>query len=392
MKQLFTVIFIFISIFTIAQEESIKEAQKLIENKKYKSAFISLREADPNNENPDIVIEKSRLLMDYFVMSMMHQMFSLMDIDKTEDIMDYRGKEGESEMFDYNPEIALKQAIEEHPDNYKLRKTLGYYYHEVFLKYGGRWLQPDSVLVNSFMENYKLAYENGIYDDWSLYGIGFGFLSSQKYQESIKYFEEAIKINPDYPTSHYNLAYAYLYIDDRENAAESAKKALELYEYPQEKADAARIVAVCYSELEQYEKSMEYYRISNEIDPNNYYTLKPLLSVEIYLNDEAYKKRTKEFFLLAPANPTIYQNLMEAYWKNEKQKELIEFLESVKPEFENDNKVYANLYFYIAKIQYDSEDFENAKPNFEKSKEIFKNVFELNHRVFEVIDTYLKDI
>ena len=83
---------------------------------------------------------------------------------------------------------------------------------------------------------------------------------------------------------------------------------------------------------------------------------------------------------------------MEAYWKYEKQNELVEFLESVKPEFENDNKVYANLYFYITKIQYDSEDFENAKPNFEKSKEIFKNVFEPNHRVFEVIDSYLKEI
>lgn len=392
MKKLFTLIFILSSLLTIAQEESLKEAQKLIENKKYESALKVLNEADPNNENPDIVIEKVDLFLNYFVSSIMHQLFAVTDLEAKQNIYEIRGSEGNFSMFKFPPDSILINLIDKYPNDYRLYKELGFYYHEVHLKYGGNWLKPDSTLINLFVENYKLAYENGVYDDWSLYGIGYGLLYTQKYQESIKYFKEAINLKPEYPTSHYNLAYAYLSLDDRENAIESAKKALELYEYPPEKADAARIVAVCYSELEQYEKSMEYYRISNEIDPNNYYTLKPLLSVEIYLNDEAYKKRTKDFFLLAPGNPTIYQNLMEAYWKNEKQNELIEFFESLKTEFENDNKVYANLYFYIAIIQYDSEDFENSKVNFGKSKEIFRNVFEPNHDVFKAIDSYLKEI
>ena len=67
-------------------------------------------------------------------------------------------------------------------------------------------------------------------------------------------------------------------------------------------------------------------------------------------------------------------------------------MDSLKPEFENERNVKANLYFYIAKIQYDSDNFEDAKVNFEKSKEIFKDVFDPGHRVFEVIDSYLKKI
>lgn len=392
MKKLFTLIFILSSLLTIAQEESIKEAQKLIENKKYESALEVLNESDPNNENPDIVIEKVDLLLNYFVSSIMHQLFAVTDLEPEQNIYEIRGSEGNFSMLMFPPDSILINLIDKYPNDYRLYKELGFYYHEVHLKYGGNWLKPDSTLIKLFVDNYKLAYENGVYDDWSLYGIGYGLLYSQKYQESIKYFEEAIKIKPDYPTSHYNLAYAYLYVNEREKALESAKKALELYENPAPKGDAARIIAVCYSELEQPKKAMEFYRKSNEIDPNNYYTLKPLLNVEVSLNEENYKQRTKEFFLIAPSNPTIYQNLMEIYWKNEKQNELIAFLESLKPEFENDNKVYANLFFHIAKIQYDSEDYINSKVNFEKSKEIFKNVFEPNHRVFEVIDSYLKEI
>ncbi len=392
MKQFITSFFLFCSLFCFSQNEVIKKAQNLIEEKKYESAFKILDDADPNNEDPDIVIEKSILLMDYFVMSMMHQMFSLKDIEPDEDIMDYRGKEGVSQMFAYNPEESLTKAIEKKPDNYHLYKTLGYYYHEVHLKYRGNWLKPDSTLINLFIKNYKLAYENGVYDDWSLYGIGYGLLYSQDFEESIKYFKKAIELNSDYPSSHYNLAYAYLSLNQRENAIESAKRAFELYNYPVEKADAARIVAVCYEELKQFKSALEYYKKSNEVDHNNYYTLRPLLSIEINLNKENYKERTKEFFLLAPANPTIYQNLMEMYWANEKQNELIHFLEDRKSEYKNDQKVTATLYFYIAKIQYDSEDFEKAKSNFETAKSIFKNVFEPGHRVFEAIDSYLKDI
>ncbi len=392
MKQLITLFFILICYTSFAQNESIIEAHNLIENKKYESAYKVLDKADPNNVNPDIVIEKVDLFLKYFATSMMHQLFAITDLEEDQDIYDVRGKEGQYAMFMFPADSILLGLIEKNPNNYKLHKHLGYFYHEVHLKYGGNWLQPDSVLINSILNHYKLAYENGIYDYWSLYGIGYSLVMLEKYSESIKFFEESINLKSDYATSYYNLSYSYLYLNDRENAIKNSKKAYELYEDPMYKADAARIVAVSYYELEQYENALEFYRICNDIDPNNYYTLKPLLSVEVLLNNEKYKERTKDFFLLAPENPTIYQNLMEIYWKNEKQNELIELLESLKTEYQSENMIYANLFFYIAVIQYDSENFEDSKVNFEKSKEIFSNIFEPDHGVFNAIESYLKEL
>ncbi len=83
---------------------------------------------------------------------------------------------------------------------------------------------------------------------------------------------------------------------------------------------------------------------------------------------------------------------MKIYRNYEKIDELLSFLASQHDNYITDNKVNGNLYFYTAVIQYDKEDFKNSKDNFEKSRDIFKKVFEPNHRVFEVIDSYTNEI
>ena len=56
MKPIFTLFLIFTFIISLAQEDTIENANKLIQEKKYESAFNLLDGADPANENPDIVI------------------------------------------------------------------------------------------------------------------------------------------------------------------------------------------------------------------------------------------------------------------------------------------------------------------------------------------------
>jgi len=370
----------------------IEKANKLIENKKYESAYNILNEADPNNKKPEIVIAKTDLFLNYFVTSIMHQMFALKDLEPEEEILDIRGSKGTFSMFAFSPDSILLDLILKYPTNYKLKKELGYYYHEVHLKYQGRWLIPDSILVDKFKTNYLTAYENDVFDYWSAYGIGYAYLMQQDYASSIPYFEKSAELKNDYPSSHYNLAYAYLYTDQREKGIESAKAAMDLYDYSQYKADAARMIAVMYRELEDFDNAIDYYKQADKIQPDDYYTLKPLLELELSLNKSTYQERTNQLFKIAPSNPTIYQDLMKIYWNYEKIDELLAFLTSQHNIFLSDNKVNGNLYFYKALIQYDKEDFNNSKSNFEKSREIFKKVYEPNHQVFEVIDSYTKEI
>ncbi len=392
MKQAFTLILIFTFGITFAQNVAIEDANKLIKNKKYESAIKVLNDVDPKNENPDIVIAKTNLYLKYFVTSIMHKMFALTDLEPDQDVMDIRGSNGIFEMFTFAPDSILNPLIDKYPDNYDLRKSLGYYYHEVHLKYLQNWLEPDSIVINRFFDNYKIAYDKGVYDYWSAYGLGYAYLMQQDYKSAIPYLEKSTELKNDYPSSYYNLAYAYLYIDQREKGIESAKVAMNLYDYPQYKADAARMIAVMYRELEDFDNSIDYYKQADKIQPDDYYTLKPLLDLEISLNKENYLDRTNQFFSIAPGNPTTYQDLMKMYWNYEKIEELLTFLASQHDKYQVDNKVDGNICFYTAVIQYDKEDFKNSKDNFEKSREIFKKVYESDHRVFEAIDSYTKEI
>nr|WP_321485555.1 tetratricopeptide repeat protein [uncultured Draconibacterium sp.] len=391
MKLIFTFILILTFGFVFSQENELNESKKLIGEKKYDSAFIILDKLDPNNQNSEIVIEKTTILLDYFVTSMMHQMFALKDLEENENLMDIRGTEGTYSMYYFPPDSILNVLIEQNPNNFKLRKTLGYFYHEVNQKYGGNWLEPDSIIFKRIIENYDLAYKNGISDYWSLYGIGYAYLNQNKIEESIPYFTKSIELNDTYPSSYYNLAYAYLSIDEREKAIENAKKALDLYEYADYKSDAANMIAIIYTELNDFQNALKYHQEANSITPNNYYVLKPLLALEVKTESKEYKNRTIEFFNIAPGNPTIYQNLEEIYWTNGKENDLLNFLESQKTKFDDDFKVLGNLNFYIARVYDGKKDIENAKLNFEKAREIFKKVYESNHAVFEIIDTYLKE-
>lgn len=391
MKLILTFLLILTYGFVFSQENELSESKKLIDEKKYDSAFLILDKLDPTNQNPEVVIEKTTILLDYFVTSIMHQMFALKDLEENEELMDVRGTEGTYSMYYFPPDSILNILIEQNPDNFELRKTLGYFYHEVNLKYGGNWLEPDSIIFNRIIENYDSAYKNGVYDYWSLYGIGYAYLSQNKINESIPYFIKSIELNDTYPSSYYNLAYAYLALNEREKAITNAKKALDLYEYADYKSDAANMLGIIYTELDDFQNALKYHREANLITPNNYYTLKPLLALEVKTESNEYKDRTIDFFMLAPENPTIYQDLEEIYWTNGKENDLLNFLENQKTKFTDNFKVLGNLNFYIARVYDGKEDIENAKLNFEKAKEVFEKVYEPNHQVFEIIDSYLKE-
>ena len=384
MKKSFLPILLFAYIVTSAQETPLEKANKLIEDKKYQSAMEVLVDADPTNHDPDIAIAKTELFLDYFVTSIMHNLFALTDLEPDQDILDIRGSEGNYSMYAFSPDTILTALIREYPDDYRLHKTLGYYFHEVHLKYPQNWLLPDSVVVKKFRDYYTQAYEHGIYDYWSLYGIGYACLIGNDLEEAIPFLEKSAELKDDYPSSHYNLAYAYLYTDQREKAIASAQKAMDLYDYPPYKADAARMIAVVYDEQEEYEKALEYYYLSDEIMPDDYYTLHPILDLEIQLNKETYPERTRQFFMLAPDNPTIYEDLMRIGSNS--------ILRAYAEVYAQDDLVTANLFFFIANIQFEQEDFDHSKQNFEEARKLFESVFEQDHPVFEVIDSYLSEM
>lgn len=381
---------LFLSLFTVsvAQNVVVEKANGMIAEQKYATAFEYLKGSDPNNQDPDISISEVNLLLNFYIKTELFQKFGLKDLTPNLDLQDLRENNATVKMFDYKPDSILNKLIKQYPQNYKLRHALGNFYYEVHLKYPEDWILPDSVVVLNMKKNYEEAYKNGVFDYWSLFGIGYAYLLDEEYAAGIPFLQKSIELNPNYPLSHYNLAFAYANTEQPLKCITSAQKAYDMQVIPEFKAEAARLIAMTYEDLKNDKKALEYYRIADQILPNDYNTLSPLLELEMKTDDPQYKKHTNQLFFLDPDNPVIFQDLLKAYSENEKEKEFIDFMEGLKNQFRQNIPVMANIHFHQAIAQYETEEWVAAKINFEKARSLFRNLFKSSHNVFKVIDSY----
>lgn len=372
-----------------SETEIISKANDLVADKKYASAFKVLSDFDSDNKKPDIVLLKEDIALNYFVTSIMHQMFAFKDLEKGEEVKDYRGTQGSFEMFKFPVNEILDRLIKDNRSNYKLYKGLGDYYSDVLLRYQGSWLKKDSELSNLLLKNYQVLIDHQQADYSVFYKVGLEILSQKKYKESISYFLESIKLKPDNADSHYNLAYAYMYTNDLENALKYAKTSYDLYVDKTYKGDAARMIGELYSELKDSKNAIIYYEIANDIEADNYYNLKPLLSLYVKTGDSKEKVTMNAFFKLAPENPTIYNDLGDIYSENSKQDQLSDFYLAKLFEYEKEPKIVGNLHFYLGQT-YLKSDKNLAKEHFLKAKEIFVTITDKDNGVFNAINEGIK--
>lgn len=390
MKRIITILLTLIAVTGYSQDQKdvLSAAQKLIEEKKYESAYVLLDNADPNNEKPDVVLLKENIVLNYFVTSMMHQVFALKDLKKNEDIMKYRGLTGTFSMFPFQVDSILLKLIAKYPDNCKLYRGLAFYYNEVLNKYGG-WLGNEEELEQNILNNCKKAIDGGCADYATYHNMGVVILMQEKTAQSIPYLQKATELDPDQADAHYNLAYAYLFTDQHDNALQQVKLALNLYKDKELKGDAARMAGQILMEKGEYHDALKYFELADKLVPDDYYNLRPMLKLYLVTGDKKATATAKRLFELAPENPTIYQSLEEAYTATLKISELISFYKAQMPKYKSNYIVLGNLNFYLGNLYMDI-DKSTAKEYFLKAKEYFSHVFKNDHDVFGVIDEALE--
>ena len=76
----------------IAQNEKnvLKNADQMIANRQYLSAYQLLDNFDPNNDNIAVVLKKEHIVLNYFSQSIMHKIFSLSDLKEGESLNEIR--------------------------------------------------------------------------------------------------------------------------------------------------------------------------------------------------------------------------------------------------------------------------------------------------------------
>ena len=390
MKKIITTLLCIAALSGYSQSNAdvLSAAQKLIDEKKYESAYVLLNNDDPNNEKPDVVLLKEDIVLNYFVTSMMHQVFALKDLKKNEDIMQYRGQTGTFSMFPFQVDSILLKLIAKYPDNCKLYRGLAFYYNEVLNKYGG-WLGDEEELEQNILDNGTKAIDGGCADYATYHNMGVVLLMQEKTEQGIPYLQKATELDPEQADAHYNLAYAYLFANQHDSALRHVKISLDLYKDKELKGDAARMAGQILMEQEDYRNALKYYELSDKLIPDNYYTLKPMLSLYLVTEDKKASTTTKRIFELAPENPTVYQALEDAYTATLKVSELISFYKAQMPKYKSNYIVLGNLNFYLGNLYMDI-DKSIAKEYFLKAKEHFSHVFKNDHDVFGVIDEALE--
>ncbi len=378
-----------LSLIISLQEITFDEIDKAIEDRKYSTAFQLLTDLDPENKDPEAFRRKIDICIDNYIMSIGHQMFALKNLKNGEEISQLRGN-GAYDMYSLDVASIATQLMEDYPENYDLKFAVGRYYHSMHLNCGNCTISAEEC-ISKFGQLFETCYENDVFDYFSLYGIAYAKINKQEYEASIPFFLKSIELNDEYPTNHYNLAYAYLYTNDREKAIESAKNVMERYDIPNLKADASRIVAVAYQELKEFENAYKYFKITNETNPGDFYTLKPLLNIGLYLKKDDVEAIREKLFLLDSDNPTIYQEMVYAYYENSDIKDLLGYFKSKIPSYQQDPATLGSLYFYIGKIQLDEGDIEQAKQSLVEAKNTFLKIYAEDHQVFPVIEQILKD-
>ena len=393
MKKITTLLLTFLAFagYSQAQTDVLSAAQKLIDTKKYESAYVLLDKDDPDNEKPDVVLMKEDIVLNYFVSSIMHQAFALKDLKKNEDVMDYRGKNGSFSMFSFPVDSVLLKLIAAYPDNCKLYRGLAFYYTEVLNKYGEYWLIDEEGLTQKAIDNGKKAIDGGCGDYNTYHNTGVALLWQEETEASIPYLKKATELEPKNADAHYNLAYAYLFTEQLDNALPQAKTSYDLYKDKDLKGDAARMTGQILMEKGDYHNALKYFETADKLIPNNYYNLSPLLRLYLVTGNQKAPSTAKKLFELAPENPTIYQAMVEAYRFADREPELVRFYKAQLPKYVNNDMVFGNLHFYLGTLAME-HDKAAAKEYFLKAKEIFGHVYDKDHYVFEVIDNALEGL
>ena len=149
------------------------------------------------------------------------------------------------------------------------------------------------------------------------------------------------------------------------------------------------MIGQIYTELNDNKNAIEFYEIADKIYPENYYNLHPLLALYFKTDNPKKAEMTNSFYNLAPDKPTIYNDLGNIFYENNKINELIEFYKSKLLIYKDDKKISGNLNFYLGRLYLDS-DKTIAKDYFLTAKSIFTTIFDKNNQVFNVIDEAIK--
>jgi len=368
-------------------EELLSEVDRLVTDKKYLSAFKLLNSQENGDSNPDIVLKKVDIALNYFGMSMNHKIFAFKDLEEDEEIMDVRGKPGKFEMYPFDAEIILTQLIETNPEDGRLYVSLADYYLEVYEKYRGRWEKSDEEILKNARAHYDKAVALGGDLDGKIYfRAGKTALYMKEMQDAAERFEVAVKKLNDYAPARYNLAYAYLFQNRPADAAPYAVAAYEIYKEIPLKADAAMLAGQAYLEWDRSEEALKYFLLCDQIAPNKFENLCRLMGLYVKLGRGGEAKAVGgRIFELDPAKPAMSQAILSAYAGSPLEEELPGIFKGLALKHAENPEAAGNALYHLSVFYLQTGENALALETVDEAEELFRKSLKEDHVVFKAI-------
>lgn len=377
-KGLLAVCFVLVGFTGFAQEnklfnnaseevmERINKAQDLINNKQYASANAALGEDD----NEYIIYKRSEIYTKYFVQSLMHQMFIVLNLQKNDDLNELRRNyEGSAALSMYDVEAAVESYRKKNGKNPVLNLTLGNFYYDVSNRYGDQWLKGYDELCKLAKENLQTAYKAGYYDGWSLFALGDFAIRDKNWVEAEKYFTMQLEFEPENASSWYNIALSRMYLGRYAEASEPAKMAIKYELDTGYLIDEYGILADSYSysgDIKTAEKVL--LEAKKKINSSTEISFK---LAELYLGKNEYSKAEKELIAAAKVEGTLITRAVDMVAQTQNFENLKSLcLKAVK--LHTDDDAYTGFVEYILAQSYlILGDYKKSLTEIEKARKFF---------------------
>ncbi len=349
----------------------IKKADNLIEQRKYATAFGSL-----STDNEFQIAKKTEIACNYFIQSMMHQMFVFENLKEGQDLMELRkNPDGTFNMTYFDPVTVIQEYVAKNGEKPILDYALGLYYSDVLRRYQGQWLISDEELVNNTITYLIKAYEKDCWDAWSMSELAYAYMKKGDYQTAIQYYTVKLDQKEDFSIDDdYNFALCNFFCGNYPVAQQYMEKSVKNYaENPGYLYDTYWVLSAIYINTQQYDLAQKALDNCKSLDMGDYRLEQRYISFYAILKDKAKTlQASADFFQLGPENPSVPQFILQEYFDRSIQDWLPDFFEQELKRPDLSTGTLQNLYFhYTAALSYLDKKAEAAIMA-EKARQAFR--------------------
>jgi len=370
----------------------IVNAEKLASQGKWKSAWIALSEADPENNNPFLLAEKIRLALDGYAQTTMHLFYGFVDLAEGENLEMLRfGAPETGDSIDFNP-AQIVDSLEERGEAIPpvLSLKLGDYYHTVWQYYQGQWLLSDEEVLVRGVENYDRALAYDLFSPASLDHQSGMLIALQRYEGAEKILAKALELSPDNNVLNLRLAELYYSVGRFEAVYPLADKVIISAADDNELNDGyivairAGLAALDQEKLTKYVDGLEL-SFPGEYTPG---LIRHLIAVQLGDSEaaDAAADKVTEIFM---GNPEVVRSLLSTWLSANDPDSGFRYLERAIAKGGADDAM-ASFYFYKAMLKGEvaaqAEDLRQALLDLDTAKGYFVSSYPEGHEIFSLLE------